>query len=180
MLYFYHYYEKETGPFVNLSELSLDDAQKIQDGLKKDPVFAAQRNTRYLSRRRYLEQLVRELFIDKGGRPVRQTPYYMVVGACPWLKTWYKAGEYLKIPVSDFDLETVSFTYGDMFPTFSPKITDGMEYRNTVYTYTEILDVIDRYGLPQDRWNEPVFAQPAYVEVQVWSEDPISQYKART
>lgn len=63
----YHYFEKEKGPFVNLSELPLDEAQKIQDNLQNEgKVFAARRNPQYLSRRRYLEQLTRKMFIEKG------------------------------------------------------------------------------------------------------------------
>lgn len=176
----YHYFEKEKGPFVNLSELPLDEAQKIQDNLQNEgKVFAARRNPQYLSRRRYLEQLTRKMFIEKGGLPIRQTPYYMVVEECPWLNTWYKTSDHIRIPISEFDLKTLSFTYGDTFPTFSPKVTDHLEFRKTVYTYDEILKVINKYGLPQNDWKEPIFAQPAYVEVQVWSDWPIAQYRSQ-
>ena len=37
-------------------------------------------------------------------------------------------------------------------PTFSTRVNDGGEYRHRLYTYPELLDIIDRYGLPQD-WN---------------------------
>ncbi len=37
-------------------------------------------------------------------------------------------------------------------PTFSPRVNDGREFRHRLYTYPELLDIIDRYGLPQD-WN---------------------------
>ena len=45
----------------------------------------------------------------------------------------------------------LSFTYGDSHPTFSEKIYDGKEYRKKLYTYKEILEVIDKYGLLQ-KW----------------------------
>lgn len=177
MIYLYHYFEKQKGPFLNLSDLPILDAQKIQNELKNaNKVFAAKRNEGYIERRRYLEQLVRQLFIDKGGKPIRLSPHYMVIGECPWLASWYEDGDYIKIPISEFDLRTVSFTYGDTFPTFSPKLTDNYEYRNTVYLYDEILKLIDKYGLPQDKWQEPIFAQPCYVEAQVWSDEPINKY----
>ncbi len=101
----------------------------------------------------------------------------MVVEECPWLNTWYKAADHIRIPISEFDLKTISFTYGDTFPTFSPKVTDHLEFRKTVYTYNEILKIIDKYGLPQNDWKEPIFAQPAYVEAQIWSDWPIAQYR---
>jgi hypothetical protein len=70
-----------------------------------------------------------------------------------------------------------TFTYGDTFPTFTPNITDNLEYRNTVFTYDEILKIIAQYGMPQEKRGEPVFAQPCYVEAQVWSDTPAIQYK---
>jgi len=175
--YLYHYYERQIGPFVSLSNLTIEKAQQVQDNIKSEnKTFAAQRYEGYLARRQYLEQLVRLMFIEKGGQPVRQTPHYMVIGECPWLATWYKNSDYLKIPIEKFDMKTVSFTYGDTFPTFSPNVTDDLEYRRKVYTYDEILVIIEKYGMPQDSWNEPVFAKPCYVEAQVWSDIPIKYY----
>lgn len=170
MIYLYYYYEKAKGAFNNLSELSMEKVAQIQTELVG--VFAAQRKPEYLQRRRDLEERVKAQFIDKGGKPERKTPYYMVVEECPWLEMWYHEAEHIKIPIDEFKLDTLSFTYGDTFPTFSDKVNDGLEYRKTVYTYDEILGVIEKYGLPQRNWTKPVFAQPAYVEVQVWSDTP--------
>ena len=74
-------------------------------------------------------------------------------------------------------MRSVSFTYGDTFPTFSPIVTDGLEYRKQVYTYDEILEIVIKYGLPQhNSSNNSMFAQPRYVEAQVWDDAPIHQY----
>ena len=176
-MFLYHYFEKSKGPFLSLSALSLDDAIGIQNKLiSENKTFAAQRNERYLPRRLELEKLVRNLFIKKGGKPIKETPHYFVIGECPWLATWYEQADYIRISINEFDLQTVSFTYGDTFPTFNPSVTDGMEYRNTVYTYNEVQKIIDKYGMPQDKWNKPVFAQPAYIEAQVWSDYPVIKY----
>ncbi|MDR0928593.1 MAG: hypothetical protein LBM74_02640 [Oscillospiraceae bacterium] len=176
--YLYHYYDAATGPFLNLSDLSPSEADAVQaDIVRSGKGFAAQRNERYLARRRELEQVVRDLFIGKGGQPIRTAPHYMVIGECPWLKTWYTDSRSVKIHVSEFDMRTVSFTYGDTFPTFSDKVTDDAEYRRRVYTYEEVLRLIDKYGLPQHQWNAPIFAQPAYVEAHVWSDDVPKKYR---
>ena len=37
----YHYYERETGPFKNLSDLSLEEAAIIQNRLKHEQVLPA-------------------------------------------------------------------------------------------------------------------------------------------
>lgn len=175
----YHYYEKAAGPFRSLSGLPAEAAQKILNGIKQEnAVFAAQRFEGYLARRRELERMARELFIQKGGRPRRSTPHYMVVGACEWLKTWYKEAAFVRIPACEFDMSAVSFCYGDMFPTFSPRVDDGREYRRRIYTYEEILGVIRRHGLPQD-WNpDGLFGPERYVEAHVWSDEPVGRYAA--
>jgi len=174
MLYLYHYYERKVGPFVSLSGLPIEEAMKIQAQLDaRNKTFHAHgRDEKYYEWRRHLEQLVRSLFIQKGGKPILQTPHYMVIGECPWLAAWFEDHGFVKIPWDALDPETVSITYGDTFPTFSPRVTDGMEYRRRVYTHEEIPGILQRYGMPQDAWKEPVFGQPAYVEVQVWSDIP--------
>lgn len=176
-VFLYHYFEKSKEPFLSLSALPMEEAVDIQTKLiAENKTFAAQRNERYLTRRKELEKLVYKLFIEKGGKPEKETPHYFVIGECKWLATWYEQADYIKIPISEFDLQTVSFTYGDTFPTFSSNINDGMEYRNTVYTYEETLKIIEKYGMPQDKWDKPVFAQPCYIEAQVWSDDPVLRY----
>ncbi|MCL2407492.1 MAG: hypothetical protein FWC95_06130 [Defluviitaleaceae bacterium] len=173
----YHYYEKSKGPFLSLSALPINEAVAIQNQLVSDnKTFAAQRNEKYLPRRLEIEGIVRNLFIEKGGKPEKYTPHYFAVGECPWLATWYQQADFIKIPITEFDLLAVSFTYGDTFPTFSSNVNDGMEYRKTVYTYEEILKIIGKYGMPQDSWDKPVYAQPSYVEAQVWSDKVINKY----
>ena len=175
----YHYYEKASGPFLNLSDLPPDQAHAILDGIKREnATFAARRFDGYMERRRELERLVRGLFIEKGGKPRREAPHYMVVGECPWLMTWYRDGDFVRIPVSELDMDAVSFTYGDMFPTFSPRVTDNREYRRRVYTYDGIVELIGRIGLPQ-QWNPDGQLGPErYVEAHVWCDEPIARYIA--
>ena len=71
----YHYYERRNGPFLNLSDLPIAEAQRVLDEIKAtSSVLAAQRYDGYLERRRELEQLARRLFIDKGGGPSEPCP----------------------------------------------------------------------------------------------------------
>ena len=63
-----------------------------------------------------------------------------------------------------------------MFPTFGKASTDGKEYRKQVYTYSEIIGVIDKYGLPQVWNNDGRFGPERYIEAQVWSNEPIKKY----
>lgn len=101
----------------------------------------------------------------------------MVIGHSPWLSTWFEDSAYVKIPIEEFNLKTISFTYGDSMPTFSPTINDGKEYRKTLYTYDEILILIEKYGLPQD-WNDDgKYGPERYIEAHIWSDETVSKYR---
>ncbi|CAH1198917.1 hypothetical protein PAECIP111893_01167 [Paenibacillus plantiphilus] len=168
--FLYHYYDESTGPFLNLSDLELEEAERVlQDIRIQKKGFASQRSADYLTIRRGLEWRARELFILKGGRPVRRYPHYMTVGECAWLLEWFENGRELRIPAAAFDPYSISFTYGDLFPTM--RYEDGKVYRGQVYTLDEIGRVINRFGLPQ-QWNPQGDHGPErYVEVQIWADD---------
>jgi hypothetical protein len=173
--YLYHYYEASIGPFKTLSDLSSEESERVlQDIRQEGLMFAAKRSEDYMTIRRGLEYKVRNLFIDKGGKPLRKSPYSMTLGECSWIKQWYKNAKEIKIPISAFDSKTISFTYGDIFPAM--RYQDGREYRQKVYTLEEIEQIINIYGLPQE-WNKEGKNGPErYIEVQVWDNKPIKDY----
>lgn len=177
-MYLYHYFDKQTGPFKNVSELSIEEAQSVLNKIRdtKPHSQAALRHDKYVEYRRNCENILRIEFAKKGGVMTRQVPHYMVVEHSPWLSTWYEDCAFVKIPIEEFDLKTLSFTYGDSMPTFSPTIKDDKEYRHKLYTYNEILEIINKYGLPQD-WNDDgKYGPERYIEVHVWSDETIKKY----
>lgn len=177
-MYLYHYYDKSVGPFCNLSDVSVEEAKEIMQNIKetKPNTVGAKRSAEYIELRRHYEEILRTEFLKKGGNIRRSAPHYMVVEHSPWLSTWFENPAVIKIPIEEFDLTTISFTYGDSHPTFSPRVNDGKEYRKKLYTYDEILEVIEKYGLPQD-WNDDgKFGPERYVEAHIWSDETISRY----
>lgn len=177
-MFLYHYYDKTIGPFKNLSDLDREEADKVlqQIAITKPNVQCAKRSADYMQARAYYENILRTEFQKKGGYIQRQVPHYMVVEHSLWLSTWYENSAYIKIPIEEFDLRTVSFTYGDSHPTFSDRVNDGKEYRKKLYTYDEILEVINKYGLPQD-WNDDgKFGPERYIEAHIWSDEVIGKY----
>ena len=177
-MYFYHYYDKRTGPFRSLSDLSLEDAKAVLEVIKREKPKSqsARRDPLYVEHRRRCEGILRAAFAEKGGKMQRMAPHYLVVEHSPWLSTWYEEGAFVRIPAEEFDKSTISFTYGDSMPAFSPLVNDGKEYRQRLYTYEEILQVIGKYGLPQD-WNDDGRLGPErYIEVQGWSDEVIGRY----
>ena len=177
-MYLYHYFDKRSGPFRSLTAVSPEEADRILEQIRRErpESLCAQRDGEYLLRRRNCEAIMRRKFRAKGGITETESPYYMVLEHSPWLSTWYEQGAFLKIPLEEFDLRKVSFTYGDSMPTFSPRVNDGKEYRRQVYTYDEILKVIEKYGFPQD-WNDDGARGPErYIEAHVWTRDPVERY----
>jgi hypothetical protein len=170
-----HYYEASEGPFRNLSDLPESEAEAVLQHIRQaGDRFASQRQKDYLSVRRDLEGRVRGLFTAKGGRPRRTHPHYLILGACPWLKTWYVDGRELRIPLAAFCPQIVSFTYGDTFPAM--RFMDGKPTRGQVYTLGELPGLIHQHGLPQV-WNpDGKYGPERYIEAQVWDDEPLQAY----
>lgn len=174
----YHFYDIRTGPFKSLTKLPADEAMSVMEKVRSERSgsFCAQRDEMYIGKRRNCEAILRREFAKKGGVIEIDSPHYMVAGYSPWLYSWYEQPAYIKIPIEEFDLKTVSFTYGDSMPTFSDKVNDGKEYRKKLYTYVEILELIDRYGLPQE-WNDDgAYGPERYIEAHVWSDRTLKRY----
>ena len=179
-MYLYHYFEKERGPFLTTSDLSYNEAVDVLLEINKtNPNLVHPDMDWFLTRRRKLENVVRQQFIQKGGKPIRQVPHHMTVENCDYMKTWYLEPCYLKIHISEFDVSTISFTYGDMFPVFNTRLDKGEEYRNQVYTYDEIVKIIEKYGLPQSPAKQHEFKSECYVEACIWSDEVVNFYREK-
>ena len=174
-MYLYHYYDSSRAPFLNLSDLTWEKAEEILGEIRRrEPASQpAGRHPEYVADRLYYEEIMREKFAELGGIIKRNAPHYMVVGECEWLSSWFENSAFIKIPISEFDLRTVSFTYGVSHPTFSPRVNDGLEYRKRLYNYEGILEMIAKYGLPQE--NE--YGNVKYIEAQIWSDETIEKYR---
>ena len=137
----YHYFDDRSGPFHSLSEISIEEAKILLEHMKiaRPDSQCAARHAQYVEYRQNCEEILRREFKKKGGVLQRKNPHYMVVEHSPWLSTWFEQSAMVAIPIEEFDLRTLSFTYGDSMPTFSPTINDGREYRHQIYTYEEIL-----------------------------------------
>ncbi|MBO0995566.1 hypothetical protein [Bacillus sp. SD088] len=148
--FLYHYYDDSTGPFRNLSDLELAEAEQVLNDIRESKRgFASKRSFDYLKIRHRLELRARDLFISKGGKPLRTHPHYMTLGECPWLLDWYPTGQELLIPIAEFDSSVISFTYGDLFPTM--RYQDGKSYRGQVYTLEEIYPALTGSNTPTSR-----------------------------
>ncbi len=104
-------------------------------------------------------------------------------------KQWASAYEnpaVIKIPLTEFDPLTVSFTYGDSFAILDPALFGEEEYWNQVYFADEIIKIIDRYGLPpyvEYDFKRGIYPTDKhinhhlkYVEAHIWSNAVLDRY----
>jgi len=98
----------------------------------------------------------------------------VTLGECEWLESWYEKPEYIAIDWNEFLEESISFTYGDLFPTM--RYHDNKPYRKKIFTRNEIIRLIEEWGMPQD-WNRNGDKGPErYIEVQIWDEEIIKRF----
>ena len=171
----FHYFDEDMGPFKNLSSLPLDEAVKVSADLRREgSSFASRRSNDYMIIRRELEGIARELFVRKGGKPRHAYPHYMTLGRCEWLESWYRKPAWVSIDWNEFSEQSISFTYGDLFPTM--RYQDNKPYRRQIYTRNEITKLIEQFGFPQE-WNKHGDQGPErYIEVQIWDEEVIKRF----
>ena len=85
--YLTHHFRKGTTPFQSLSGLPEEEAFEIMRRLADDTPYGARFKDPqgYLTNRRQTEQWVRLQFIKKGGQPLEDHPFYMILGSSRWV-----------------------------------------------------------------------------------------------
>lgn len=180
-----HYHRADRRPFLNLGEVDDADVEAVLTGL----VAGSRRRfgPRYLALRRATEARARELFVQAGGRPVRPHPHYFVLGESPWFAGLYDEPREVRVPLDRLPVEATSFTWVDSVTALGLGRDLGVPQpaepeRRRLHRIDELdLDVVDAlpghgpdgYEGYQRRLLE------GYVEVQLWSDEPVARYLAR-
>ena len=141
----------------------------------------------FLLKRYSRDQKLRDLFIEHSGRPQRENPIYMFLGEHHQWESAYENPAVIRIPMDEFDPMTVSFTYGDSFAVLNPELFTDEEYWNKIYFVDEILEVIERLGIPpyvEYDFKHGIYPADKhinkhlkYVEAHVWADDVLSRYR---
>lgn len=115
--YITHYYKRGSSPIKTLSALTESEALKIMESLSDDsPLFARFKEPiQYLNSRRQTEKWLRDEFIAKGGQPKDEYPLYAVLSTSDWIEKHSSSFniEKIRIPMSIFKEDDISFTYPD-------------------------------------------------------------------
>jgi len=182
--FLYHYYELENGPFRNITEYGYEKAVNIQNKIVEG--WNSKRHDGYVKLRFSLEKRMRAQFILKGGKPTRNDPSYFTLGECQWAKSWYINPGVIKISLTHFKSEHISFTYPDSMISYQlfdePKLE---KYRKNcsgkIFLLSEINNLINEYSLPSEKKSkaEERLKYDRYIEAQVWDDSIIKAYKTK-
>lgn len=173
-----HYYRPFTRPFLSLSELSDPEVAALLAALvQQEPLPYRLTQVAYLPERRRIEARLRARFVEKGGRPERLHPHYLVLGS---FSLWEQDDhERVRVPLASVCPDQLSFTLTDSFFNFRDTNLRGAAipsrgYRRNVYTLAELPGELDAHDLPTEAWrSDPTRRFEVYVEAQLWSDEPI-------
>ena len=184
-----HYYLAGRRPFLNLSDLDGPELAAVlaeMEGLRRVGKQHRPFGARYMALRRRTESRLRHLFTAKGGKPQRSSPHYFVLGESPWYERLAERMQRVQLALSALPEDQTSVTYPDSFTAmgFGPEFAVPLEpqpYHGRVFLLGELPELIEHHGVPSPRWAPEyetwtTWPQEAFIEVQLWADDPISRY----
>lgn len=188
-----HYHRADLPPFLNLCDLDDAELQGVMRGLQATAESGTSQRrfgSRYMALRRATETRLRSRFIDRGGKPTRQSPHYFVWGECPWFRGLYRDAGEIRLRLDDLSPEDVSVTYPDSLTSMGLLGDFGIEvspreYHGNVYRLEELPWLVRRFGRPAglepDSYDGHQFDDTFehYIEVQVWSDAPLKHVVPR-
>lgn len=187
-----HYYLAGRRPFLSLSELGDAELAAVLaelGALRRDGRQHRPFGPRYMGLRRRTEARLRELFAEAGGQPERLAPHYFVLGDSPWFAGLAEQMKRVQLPLSALPPGQTSITYPDSFTAMEARNSPGpgrppRPYHGRVFLLGELPGLVERFGVPDpsldcqyQAWT--TWPAEAYIEVQLWSDEPIRPYLPR-
>jgi hypothetical protein len=180
-----HYYEAERGPFKNVCDLPEEELDDLI-AAEKDAATAFNRfalGKDFFKIRRAADDLLIQKYIEKFGvRPGRR-PFYAVLGEFDRTLSMYRKGRSIRLEISRFAPEQVTFMYPDHFvlvwskglypppaPLFGSSVYSYEPLHDRLFIYDELPEAFRTYSLAgriarakeQDLWVS------SYIEAHIW------------
>jgi hypothetical protein len=187
-----HYYRASRAPFLNLSDLTDEQATAVMAELtreRRDGVQQRPFGRTYLEMRRVVEDRLRRQFTALGGHPERRAPHYFVLGESPWFRGLAADMKEIRIPVSELPGAQTTVTWGDSFAAMEATRDFGLAfapkpYYGRLYRLADIADLAARYGIPKpdpEGYDGLAAADTpeTFIEIQLWSDEPVRGYFSR-
>ena len=163
-LFGYRFFEKKEGPLVTIRKYTKKEVDEIG---KRAGITNIQE---IYDNRVIIENWLYRQFVKKGGQPQIKIPYYAAVydelPADNQLHVRFQEPQCIRIPMSAFPKNCVSFTYGQSPRALTRK--DNHPTRRKLLTWEEAEWAINKF--PYDH-NEGT-----WLEMQIWEESTIQHF----
>lgn len=163
-LYAYRFFEQKDGPLDTIRKYALDEISTIGRNAGITNLEDIYHN------RVNIENLMLNLFKRSGGQPCISYPYYFAIydrlPSCNKLHVRFQKPMCLKIPMTEFHENLVSFTYGLSAHAFTRK--DNHPCRRKLLMWKEAEQVINELPFDED--------EDIWIEMQVWDKKIIQNY----
>jgi hypothetical protein len=183
-----HYYEAERGPFKNVCDLSDFELDRLIAS-EKDADTAFNRfalGKDFFKIRRAADDLLIEKYTEKFDRKPRRRPFYAVLGEFDRTLSMYRDGRSVRLEMSQFSREQVTFMYPDhfiliwsrkLFPLlpalFGPYTYSYEPFHDRLFTYNELAEAVVAYSLDARiaRAKQQNLWVSSYIEAHIWDRD---------
>jgi hypothetical protein len=183
-----HYYEAERGPFKNICDLSEAELDRLI-AVEKEANTAFNRfalGKDFFKIRRAADDLLIKKYREKFGIMPAGRPFYAVLGGFDRTLSMYRDGRSIRLEISQFARENVTFMYPDHFvlvwskglypappALFGSSVYIYEPVHDCLFTYDELPEAFRTYSLERriaqakqkDLWVS------SYIEAHIWDPD---------
>lgn len=180
-----HYFERDRGPFLNVCDIS--DAQL--DSIIETECNASTAFNRFAMGAEFFEfrcaadDLLIESYRNKFNREPEGRPFYGVLGEFDKTLGMYREGQKIRLSVSDFEADQITFMYPDHAHLISlsdsaaprlfyqlPSDWKQQAFWGKLFTYQELCDDYSSSGIRDmiESWTSLDGWAGCYVEAHIW------------
>lgn len=177
-----HYYDSESKPFLNIMDLFEDERLPIITSLNSKYEKGLTRRAFpewYLIQRKNAEKRIRELFIEKGGKPNRNSPHYFCLGKSNlWTKTYLERTKFVSIPISN-DEPDIFYSIGDSLWCFAKSEDPNQKWENqwfqgTLFTLDEVEAILEELEIDLHKPETLQGKKIGYIEAFIWCDKTLN------
>ena len=117
------------------------------------------KNDKSLNSRTAIETMIMYLFKKKGGKPNSTHAHYFTIGEFEQFYSLYSKPGCAKFPVSCFDSDSISFTFGESFDVF---------YRSRHHTKRKVYTVYEINNIYAQYYSDVCKKKNFFIEMQLW------------
>lgn len=180
-----HYYEADRGPFLNICDLTEEEARQLVLA-EKDAETAFNRfaiGPDFLEWRRAADDLLIRAYAEKFGFAPEGRPYFALLGSFDKTLTMFREGRKITLEVADFEPHELTFMYpdhahlvsfhGSDAPSIFYQLPPGWEsqrFWGQLFTFGELLRDFQEMGIDGmiERHQERDGWAGCYVEAHLW------------